>query len=110
MLVSLRKGNEFIYRRLWSNKNVAFIDPLKMMRQYRALDLLNTLYMCYLQRKHNITILDYQVNLELSARHYQLYYITMAILWILLLFLLLFMVNTHRKPASEVSGEGVSLV
>lgn len=61
------------------------------MRQYRVLDLLNTLYMCYLQRKHNITILDYQVNSQLSARHYQLYYITMVIIWLLLLF----MVNTH---------------
>ena len=80
---------------LWSSKNVAFTDPLKMMRQNRVLDLLNTLYMSRLQRKHNITILDYQINSQLSARHYQLYYITMAILWLLLLFLLLFMVNTH---------------
>ena len=44
---------------------------LKMMRQNRVLDLLNTLYMCYLQCKHNITILDYQVNSQLSARHYR---------------------------------------
>ena len=76
---------------LWSRKNVAFTDSLKMMRQYRVLDLLNTLYMCYLQCKHNITILNYQVNSQLSARHYQLYYITMVIIWLLLLF----MVNTH---------------
>ena len=53
----------------WSSKNVAFTDSLKMMRQYRALDLLNTLYMCYLQRKHNITTWECQVNFKLSARY-----------------------------------------
>jgi hypothetical protein len=51
------------------SKNVAFTDSLKMMRQYRALDLLNTLYMCYLQRKHNITTWECQVNFKLSARY-----------------------------------------